>query len=247
MDPTTIGIIGFLVMFILMTTKLPIGFCFITVGFSGIICLSGWHTAINTLARMPFTWMTQYVFTCVPLFILMGLVVANTGIAEDLFDMGHKWVGRIKGGLAMATTLGVGAFSAVSGSSTACAATMSAICYPEMKRKNYSDALSTGCIAAGGGIDLMIPPSLGFVLYGIITEASIGKLLIAGIIPGIIQVGSFLVAIYLLVKFKPRACPHHGRCPLYLDAKNRLLEEVVVHSHPFHPGHGGNLLGMGYG
>jgi tripartite ATP-independent transporter DctM subunit len=221
MDPTTVGIIGLLVMFLLMATGLPIGFCFITVGFSGIICLSGWHTAINTLARMPFTWMTQYVFTCVPLFILMGLVVANTGIAEDLFEVGHKWVGRIKGGLAMATTLGVGAFSAVSGSSTACAATMSAICYPEMKRKNYSNALSTGCIAAGGGIDLMIPPSLGFVLYGIITEASIGKLLIAGIIPGILQVGSFLVAIYLLVKFKPQ------HAPIMDDARYTWMQKIA--------------------
>lgn len=207
MEPTTIGILGLVLLFILMALGLPLGFDFLTVGFLGMICLSGLDTAIMTMARVPFTWMTQYVFTCVPLFILMGLIVANTGIASDLFDVGNKWVGRLKGGLAMATTLGVGAFSAVSGSSTACTATMSAICYPEMKRRKYSGSLATGCIAAGGGIDLMIPPSLGFVLYGIMTGESIGKLLIAGIIPGIIQVGSFLLAIYLLVRWKPQHAP----------------------------------------
>ena len=156
----------------------------------------------------------------------MGLIVAHTGIATDLFDVGYKWVGRVRGGLAMATTLGVGAFSAVSGSSTACAATMTAICYPEMKRKKYSDSLSTGCIAAGGGIDLMIPPSLGFVLYGIITEESIGKLLIAGIIPGIIQVGSFLLAIYLLVRLKPDHAPMKIEERITWSEKFRLLEKA---------------------
>jgi tripartite ATP-independent transporter DctM subunit len=220
MDPTIVGIIGLLVLFILMALGLPIGFSFITVGFLGIVWLSGLHAAISALARVPFTWLTQYIFTCVPLFILMGLVVANTGIATDLFEVGYKWVGRVRGGLAMATTIGVGAFSAVSGSSTACAATMAAICYPEMKRKKYSDALSTGCIAAGGGIDLMIPPSLGFVLYGIITDESIGKLLIAGILPGIIQVGSFLLAIYLLVRLKP----HHA--PIQADERFTWMQKI---------------------
>jgi C4-dicarboxylate transporter, DctM subunit len=207
MDPALVGVIGLLVLFGLMALGLPIGFAFLTVGFLGTAWFKGFDPAISALARVPLTWITQYIFTCVPLFIMMGLIVAHTGIAKDLFDVGYKWVGRVKGGLAMATTLGVGAFSAVSGSSTACAATMAAICYPEMKRKKYSDAISTGCIAAGGGIDLMIPPSLGFVLYGIITEESIGKLLIAGIIPGIIQIGSFLVAIYILVSLKPDHAP----------------------------------------
>jgi tripartite ATP-independent transporter DctM subunit len=221
MDPATVGIIGFVVMFILMALGLPIGFSFITVGFAGLVWLSGLHAAISALARVPYTWITQYVFTCVPLFILMGMVLANTGIAKDLFDVGHKWVGRVKGGLAMATTLGVGAFGAVCGSSTACAATMGSICYPEMKRKNYSDSLATGCIAAGAGIDLMIPPSLGFVIYGIITEESIGKLLIAGIIPGILQIGSFLLAIYLLVSFKP----HHA--PIQDDQRFTWMQKIA--------------------
>ncbi|MEO0248903.1 MAG: TRAP transporter large permease subunit, partial [candidate division WOR-3 bacterium] len=220
MDPATVGAIGVVALFGLIALGLPIGFSFLTVGFLGIVCLSGLNAGMSALARMPFTWITQYVFTCVPLFILMGLVIARTGIAKELFDVGHKWIGRLPGGLAMATTLGVGAFSAVSGSSTACAATMSAICYPEMKRKGYDDRLSTACIAAGGGIDLMIPPSLGFVIYGIITEQSIGKLLIAGIIPGILQVGSFLVAIYLAVKWTPQLAPSS------LDASTPWREKI---------------------
>ena len=105
----------------------------------------------------------------------------------------------------MATTAAVGFFSAVSGSSTACVATMSATCYPEMKRHNYHDSLATGCIAAGGGIDLMIPPSLGFVIFGIMSEESIGKLFIAGIVPGVIQILSFFLMIYLVAKLNPIA------------------------------------------
>jgi len=226
MDPALVGVIGLLVLFVLMAVGLPIGFCFLTVGFLGTAWFRGFDPAISALARVPLTWITQYVFTCVPLFMAMGLIIAHTGIATDLFNVGYKWVGRVRGGLAMATTLGVGAFSAVSGSSTACAATMAAICYPEMKRKKYSDALATGCIAAGGGIDLMIPPSLGFVIYGIITEESIGKLLIAGILPGIIQVGSFLLAIYLLVRLKPEHAPMKIDEPIPWSEKFKSLKNL---------------------
>lgn len=226
MDPALVGVLGLLVLFGLMALGLPIGFGFLTVGFLGTAWFKGFDPAMAALARVPLTWITQYMFTCVPLFIAMGLVIAHTGVAKDMFDVGYKWVGRIRGGLAMATTLGVGAFSAVSGSSTACAATMAAICYPEMKRKKYSNALATGCIAAGGGIDLMIPPSLGFVLYGLVTEESIGKLLIAGIIPGIIQVGSFLLAIYLLVRLKPDHAPLRIEEPIPWMEKLKSLQKL---------------------
>jgi C4-dicarboxylate transporter DctM subunit len=226
MDPAVIGVMGLLVLFGLMALGLPIGFCFLTVGFLGTAWLVGVDAALNALARVPLTWLTQYIFTCVPLFIAMGLILAQAGIARDLFDVGYKWLGRLRGGLAMATTLGVGAFSAVSGSSTACAATMSAVCFPEMKRNRYSSALATGCIAAGAGFGIMIPPSLGFILYGIITSESIGKLLIAGILPGFIQVGSFLIAIYLLVRLRPHHAPLKFNEPIPWMEKFRSLKKL---------------------
>jgi C4-dicarboxylate transporter DctM subunit len=226
MDPAVIGVMGLLVLFGLMALGLPIGFCFLTVGFLGTAWLVGVDAALNALARVPLTWLTQYIFTCVPLFIAMGLILAHAGIARDLFDVGYKWLGRLRGGLAMATTLGVGAFSAVSGSSTACAATMSAVCFPEMKRNRYSSSLATGCIAAGAGFGIMIPPSLGFILYGIITSESIGKLLIAGILPGFIQVGSFLIAIYLLVRLRPHHAPLKFNEPIPWMEKFRSLKKL---------------------
>lgn len=202
-----VGVVGFLAFFALITLGLPISFAFMAVGFVGITFLEGFVVALTSMARIPFTWMNEYVFTCVPLFVFSGLLIARAGIATELFSAGNKWLGRLPGGLGMATTTAVGLFSAVSGSSTACVATMSATCYPEMKRHQYQDSLATGCIAAGGGIDLMIPPSLGFVIYGILTQESIGKLFIAGVIPGLLQVGSFFLVIYLMVKFWPELAP----------------------------------------
>ncbi len=207
MDPSVAGVVGLVLLFLLIALGLPIGFAFMSVGFVGAAYLSGVNSALSALARIPFTWINEYVFTCVPLFVLSGFLIARTGVATDLFTVGNKWLGRLPGGLAMATTAAVGFFSAVSGSSTACVATMSATCYPEMKRHKYHDSLATGCIAAGGGIDLMIPPSLGFVIFGIMSEESIGKLFIAGIIPGIIQVLSFFFVIYLVARLKPELAP----------------------------------------
>lgn len=207
MDPSAVGVVGFILLFALIALGLPIGFSFLTVGFLGSAYLAGLNSALSALARIPFTWINEYVFTTVPLFVLSGFLIAKTGVATELFTVGNKWLGRLPGGLAMATTCAVGFFSAVSGSSTACVATMSATCYPEMKRHKYHDSLATGCIAAGGGIDLMIPPSLGFIIFGIMSEESIGKLFIAGIIPGIIQVLSFFLVIYLVVKLNPGLAP----------------------------------------
>ena len=228
MDPSTVGFIGLGVLFGLMALGMPIGFAFMAAGLGGTIYLVGADSAFAAVARIPFTWINEYVFTCVPLFVLSGLVVARTGVATELFAVGHKWLGRLPGGLAMATTAAVGLFSAVSGSSTACVATMSATCYPEMKRHKYHDSLATGCIAAGGGIDLMIPPSLGFVIFGIMSEESIGKLLIAGIIPGIIQVLSFFLVIYVVVKLNPALAPLSETAVVSWGEKIRSLGDLWI-------------------
>lgn len=207
MDPITIGAVGFAALFTLIILGMPIGFSFLSIGFLGTVYLAGTASALSALARTPFTWISDYVFTTVPLFVLSGLLIAKSGIAKEMFTAANVWLGRLPGGLAMATTGAIGIFGAISGSSAAGVATMSTVCYPEMKRYKYKDSLATGCIAAGGGIDLMIPPSLGLILFGIMTEESIGKLFLAGIIPGMLQISSFFLAIYLVVKFNPSAAP----------------------------------------
>ena len=228
MDPSTVGVIGLCVLFILIALGLPIGFAFMVVGLGGAAYLSSVDSALAAVARIPFTWINEYVFTCVPLFVLSGFLIARTGVATELFSVGNKWLGRLPGGLAMATTAAVGLFSAVSGSSTACVATMSATCYPEMKRHRYQDSLATGCIAAGGGIDLMIPPSLGFVIFGIMSEESIGKLFIAGIIPGIIQVLSFFLVIYVVAKLDPSLAPLRETARISWAEKVRSLGDLWI-------------------
>ena len=207
MDPVTIGVVVFAFFFVLVGFGMPIGFAFLAAGLVGTTQLVGPSAAISALARVPFTWINNYVFTTVPLFIYTGLLSAKTGGASELFAVANKWLGRLPGGLAMATTGATGLFGAVCGSSTAGVATMTTTCYPEMRRHKYRDSLSTGCIAAGSGIDLMIPPSLGFIIYGIMSEESIGKLFIAGIIPGLLQVLSFFLVIYLMVRMKPELAP----------------------------------------
>lgn len=228
MDPSVVGLIGFILLFALIALGLPIGFAFLTVGFLGSAYLAGLNSALAALARIPFTWINEYVFTCVPLFVLSGFLIAKTGVATELFNVGNKWLGRLPGGLAMATTAAVGFFSAVSGSSTACVATMSTTCYPEMKRHKYHDSLATGCIAAGGGIDLMIPPSLGFVIFGIMSEESIGKLFIAGIVPGIMQILSFFLVIYLVVKLRPELAPLRDREFISWGEKLKSLSRLWI-------------------
>ena len=226
MDPAIIGVIGILLLFALIALGVPIGFGFLCVGFLGIATLADVGVAMSSLARIPFTWITQYLFTCVPLFILMGLLMANTGTAKELFDLGFKWVGRVKGGLAMGSALGCAAFGAVSGSATACAATMSTICHPEMKQKKYSDSLSLGSIAAGSGIGLMIPPSLAFIVFGIMAEESIGRLFLAGIIPGVIQTIAFMITIYIIVTINPAHAPVMGEERLSWMEKFKALMKM---------------------
>lgn len=207
MDPVLIGILGFVIVIFFMAIGMPVGISFLSVGFVGLILLGGYPAAMASVARVPYYWGTEYIFTCIPLFVLMGLVVSKSGIASDLFDCTYKWFGTLPGGLAQATVVGCAGFAALSGSSTAGAATMSSVCYPEMERYGYDKSLATGSIAAGGTMSIMIPPSLGFIIYGFLTEESIGKLFIAGIMPGIISLLSFMAVIYIWVKLKPGVAP----------------------------------------
>jgi C4-dicarboxylate transporter, DctM subunit len=207
MTPFEIGILGFVLLFLLMAVGMPIAFAMGLAGFLGIWYLEGSRGALATVGMMPFSWAADYSFMCIPLFVLMGHFANKSGVVTRAFEAAYKWVGSLPGGLAIATTIGSGAFGAVSGSSSAAAATMATVCVPEMEKYHYSPKLMTGSVAVGGTFAILIPPSLGFILYGIITGESIGRLFIAGIIPGIIMVAMISLTIAFMCKKNPLLGP----------------------------------------
>ena len=207
MSPEIIGFIGIAVLLILVFLRIWVGFAMALVGFVGYFYLEGWARAASVVGIEPYSQIASITFATVPLFVLMGAVISNSGLGKDLYDAASKWIGGIRGGLAMASVAACGAFAAVSGSSTATALSIGKIAYPEMKRYNYDSYLSVGSIAAGGTIGIMIPPSLGLIVYGLITQESIGKLFMAGLIPGILEVLFYMVVIYLLCRFRPSMAP----------------------------------------
>jgi tripartite ATP-independent transporter DctM subunit len=202
-----IGIVGLLVLLVLMFLKVPLGVAFTMVGAGGIVILKSYGVGISTFGLFPYSWSSMYSFSCLPMFVLLGLLASLTGTATDLYSATHKWVGRLPGGLAMATLVVTAFFSALSGSSVASVATIATTCYPEMKRYGYEDSLATGCITAGASMDIMIPPSIPMIIYGMIAEVSVGKLFLAGFVPGFLEVIVFGLIIFLLVKRNPSLAP----------------------------------------
>jgi tripartite ATP-independent transporter DctM subunit len=198
----------FLVMVIALMLGVPIAFSLGIAGIVGILMLGGDPTVVvRILGTTPFGVSAEYVLTTVPMFILMAYFSASGGLARDLYTAGANWLSGVKGGLAIATVFACGVFGAMSGASLAAAAVMGSIAMPEMRRHGYSDELAAGAIGIGATLDILIPPSVGMVIYGISTQTSIGKLLIAGVIPGII-VGTFLVlAILVWVRVRPAHAP----------------------------------------
>jgi C4-dicarboxylate transporter, DctM subunit len=207
MDATAIGIIGFAAMLVLMFLGVPIGVAMGAVGFLGFAWVAGWDAAINMLSLAPYSAVAQYVLTVVPLFVLMGQIANETGIGSELYGTAQTWLRHRRGGLAKATVVACAGFSAISGSSIATAATMTTVAMPEMRRLGYDPKLATGSLAAGGTLGILIPPSIMFLIYGFITETSIGKLLLAGIVPGIILTWMFMMTISLVTWLKPELSP----------------------------------------
>ena len=200
--------VPFLVMVAALLLGVPIAFSLAVAGIVGILLLGGdLNVVLRVLGTTPFSTAAEYVLTTIPMFILMAYFSASGGLARDLYSAGAQWLSRVKGGLAIATVFACGIFGAMSGASLAAAAVMSSIAMPEMRRHGYSDELAAGAIGIGATLDILIPPSVGMVIYGITTQTSIGKLLIAGVIPGII-VGFFLiVAIMVWVRVRPAHAP----------------------------------------
>jgi len=206
MTPVMTGITGFVLLIILMFMRIPVAFVMALVGFLGFGYLVSWPAALNLLARDFFSVFSSYNLTVIPLFILMGQVAHYSGISGRLFNAAHKFVGHLPGGLAIATIGACAFFAAICGSTTATSATMATVALPQMKKFNYDPALATGVVAAGGTLGILIPPSTIFIIYGIMTEQSVGKLFVAGILPGILLAILFTVVILVWNRLQPGLC-----------------------------------------
>jgi len=197
MDPTTAGIIGTGVMLLLFMTRMPVAYVMTLVGFVGFSLLISFKGGFNLLSRSIYDAFSSYSLATIPLFILMGQLAFNSGISRRLYDTAYHFLGHIRGGLAMATVSACTAFGAVCGSSPATAATMTTVGIPEMKRYGYADSLAAGAVASGGGLGMVMPPSVVLIIYGVLTEQSIGALFVAGILPALLITVLFIVAIAL--------------------------------------------------
>lgn len=202
-----IGITLLILLLLLFCTGIEMGFAMAVIGFIGFAYLKGFAVAASLISRDLFDVITNYGYTVFPLFILMGQIGYHAGIAKNLYDSAHKFIGHIPGGLAIATVLGGSAFKSICGSATATTATFASVAMPEMDRYGYDKRLSTGTIATVGTLGCLIPPSVVLILYGIITEQSIGKLFLAGIIPALILSIFFVGIIYGWVKINPKLAP----------------------------------------
>ena len=207
MNPVTIGIIGIVVLLILFLLRMPIGFAMAFVGFIGFSYLISPQAGLSILARDVFHTFSSYSLTVIPMFVFMGSIAFASGMSRRLYDASYLILGKLRGGLAMATVAACASFAAISGSTNATAAAMGKVALPEMKRYDYDDSLATGSVAAAGSLCILIPPSTIFIIYGIMTEQSIGKLFVAGVFPGIILAILFIIVIALLCWRNPNLAP----------------------------------------
>jgi tripartite ATP-independent transporter DctM subunit len=200
-------LIGFVALFVLLFLELPIAFGMGLVGFLGLAYYLGVNAALASVGQTASDTVLNYDFVVLPLFILMGNFIAKSRISQDLYDASNAWLGHHRGGLAIATIVACAGFSAICGSSLATAATMTKVAMPPMRRYRYSERLAAGCIASGGTLGIMIPPSVAFVFYGIMTDTDIGKLFAAGILPGILGALLYIAAVVAVVTVDPKQGP----------------------------------------
>ena len=223
MDPVIAGVIGTVLVFLLLFLGMPIAFALMLVGFAGISYLASIEAALPIAARTVYEVSAYYPYTVIPLFIVMGGFAGSSGMTKDLYSTFDKWFRKLPGGLAIATIGACAGFAAVSGSSVATAATMGTVALPEMKRFNYHPRLATGSVAAGGTLGFLIPPSIGFIVYGMLTEQSIGKLLVAGMIPGLILAVAYMAIVVVWVKINPSIAPANPEAVSWREKFSALL------------------------
>ncbi len=225
MSPIFIGIIGIFLFFLLMFSGMPIAYTMAIVGFVGFSIINSIPAASRVLTVEIFATFSSYSLSVVPMFILMGFLAFHSGMGSRLFSFAYKAIGHLPGGLAIATQATCAIFGAVCGSNTATAATIGAIAIPEMRRYGYADSLSTASVAAGGAIGVLIPPSVIFIIYGIATEQSIGRLFLAGIIPGILLTLLYMITVYMLASRNTDLAPR-GEKASYYDTFHSLTGGV---------------------
>ncbi len=228
MEPITVGYIGIAALIVLLFSGLHIGVVMGLIGIIGMIYLNGWQGGMGVLMTTPYSTWASYDFSVIPLFVLMGEFCFHGEISGDLYTAAHRFFGSLRGGLAMATIGACAAFAAVSGSSMATAATMSTVALPEMRKRNYDLSLATGTLAAGGTIGILIPPSVIMVVYGMLTQQSIGKLFLAGFLPGILQAGMFIAVIGFLCWRNPSLGPAGESTSLWTKVKSLRNTWIVL-------------------
>jgi C4-dicarboxylate transporter DctM subunit len=197
MSPVSVGIAGIVVLVVIFLLRMPVGFAMAFVGLAGFSVLVSVEAGLCILARDLFHSLSSYSLTVIPMFVFMGSLAAASGMSRRLYGASYSVLGKLRGGLAMATVAGCACFAAISGSTNATAAAMGKVALPEMKRYGYADSLATGCVAAAGSLGILIPPSTIFIIYGILTEQSIGKLFLAGVFPGLVLAALFIIVVAL--------------------------------------------------
>ena len=207
MDPDVVATLGFVTLFALMLLRVPVGMAMGFVGVCGFGLVAGFGPALKLIAQSSMRTVTDYTFGVIPMFLLMGAFVSNSGMSKELFRAANTFIGHLRGGLGFATIIACAAFAAISGSSVATAATFSTVAYLEMRRFDYPPSLAAGTIAAGGTLGAMFPPSTVLVVYGIITEQDIGKLFMAGVVPGLLAVAMYVLTLVLIGAVRPALLP----------------------------------------
>jgi tripartite ATP-independent transporter DctM subunit len=207
LSPDAVAVIGFVALFTLMLLRVPVGMAMGLVGVCGYSYIAGSGPALKLIGQTSMRTVTDYTFGVIPMFMLMGAFVSVSGVSRELFRAANAFIGHLRGGLGMATVIACGGFAAICGSSVATAATFSSVAYPEMRRFGYPQSFSTGVIAAGGTLGAMLPPSTVLAVYAILTQQDIGKLFMAGIIPGLLAMGMYVLTIFIIVKVKPDWLP----------------------------------------
>lgn len=207
MSPLLVGVLGIGLLFVLMAYRMNVGLAMALAGFLGLNYLMGFDKALDILGSVPYRTAAAYTMSVVPLFVLMGNFSSYAGVSQGLYSSAYTVLGHLPGGLSMATAVACAGFAATCGSSVATAVAMGSIALPEMKKYKYDPALATGSIASGGTLGILIPPSIGFILYSMLTDESIGKLFVAGVLPGILLTSLFLLFIYIRVRRNPHLGP----------------------------------------
>lgn len=251
-----LGALWFAVLMTLLLLRVPIAFTMAAIGTLGLICLkrTPW-IALSTIGEIPFLHTADFVFVAIPMFMLMGELAFYSGISADLFECANRWLGRLPGGLAVGTVGGCAGFSAICGESLPTIITMTSVALPPMRERNYDPALATGVLAAGGTLGILVPPSIGFIFYSIITEESIGKLFIAGMLPALLMIFLFIMVVVIQVKLKPSLAPRGDKYTwgekfsslVFLLPMFALFGLVIggILTGTFTPGEGGAVGAMG--